>query len=132
MYFLKKLLLYSQALIRQTKYVVMMTKIVNFMTPGAGLLVLGRGHIGHIVKMRSFFKNLLLYSPRRWSDKLSIYLWWQNCKFHKHIHLYSEYVLSSSLSKYFTLIDIVLKENDAAFLYHCFNFYLFYDRAVDM
>ena len=36
MYFLKNLLLYSQALIRQTKYVVMMTKegstkIVNFM-----------------------------------------------------------------------------------------------------
>ena len=37
-YFFKNLLLYSQALIRQTKYVVMMTKersnkIVNFMTP---------------------------------------------------------------------------------------------------
>ena len=67
MYFLKNLLLYSKALIRQTKYVVMMTKegstkIVNFMTPGAGVLVLGRGHIRHIVKMHSFFKNLLLYS----------------------------------------------------------------------
>ena len=41
MYFLKNLLLYSQAFIRQTKYVVMMTKegstkIVNFMTPGTG------------------------------------------------------------------------------------------------
>ena len=67
MYFFKNLLLYSQALIRQTKYVVMMTKegstkIVNFMTPGAGILVLGRGHISHIVKMHYFFKNLLLYS----------------------------------------------------------------------
>ena len=66
MYFLKNLFLYSQALIRQTKYVVMMTKegskIVNFMTPGAGVLVLGRGHISHIVKMHYFFKNLLLYS----------------------------------------------------------------------
>ena len=67
MYFLKNLLLSSQALIRQTKYVVMMTKegsteIVNFMTPGAGFLVLGRGHISHIVKMHYFFKNLLLYS----------------------------------------------------------------------
>ena len=56
MYFLKNLLLYSQALIRQTKYVVMMTKegstkIVNFMTPGAGVLVLERGHISHIVKV---------------------------------------------------------------------------------
>ena len=67
MYFLKDLLLYSQALIRQTKYVVMMikegsTNIVNFMTPGARVLVLGRGQISHIVKMHYFFKNLLLYS----------------------------------------------------------------------
>ena len=38
------------------------TKIVNFMTPGAGVLVLGRGHISNIVKMHYFFKNLLLYS----------------------------------------------------------------------
>ena len=37
-------------------------KIVNFMTPGAGVLVLGRGHISHRVKMHYFFKNLLLYS----------------------------------------------------------------------
>ena len=67
MYFLKNLLLYSQALIRQTKYVVIMTKegsikIVNLMTPGVWVLVLGRGHISHIVKMHYFFKNLLLYS----------------------------------------------------------------------
>ena len=67
MYFLKILLLYSQALIRQTKYVVMMnkegsTKIVNFMTPGVGVLVLGRGHISHIVKMNYFFEISLLYS----------------------------------------------------------------------
>ena len=67
MYLLKYLPFYSQAWIRQTKYVVMMTKegstkILNFMTPGAGVLVLGRGHISHIVKMHYFFKNLLLYS----------------------------------------------------------------------
>ena len=54
-YFFKNLLLYSQAFIRQIKYVVMMTieestRIVNFMTPGVGVLVLGRGHISHIVK----------------------------------------------------------------------------------
>ena len=65
MYFLKNLLLYSQALIRQTKYVVMMTKeestkIVNFMTPRVGVLVLGQSHLSHIVKMHYFFKNLLL------------------------------------------------------------------------
>ena len=33
------------------------TKIVNFMTPRAGVLLLGRGHISHIVKMH----YLLLY-----------------------------------------------------------------------
>ena len=66
-YFFKNLLLYSQAKIRQTKYVEMMTterstKILNFMTPGVGVLVLGRGHISNIVKMHYFFKNRLLYS----------------------------------------------------------------------
>ena len=38
------------------------TKIVNFMTPGAGVLVLGCGHISHIVKMHYFFENLLFNS----------------------------------------------------------------------
>ena len=37
-------------------------KIVNFMTPRAGVLVLGHVHVSHIVKMHYFFKNLLLYS----------------------------------------------------------------------
>ena len=59
-YFFKILLLYSQAKIRQTKYVEMMTterstKILNFMTPGVGVLVLGCGHIRQIVKMHYFF-----------------------------------------------------------------------------
>ena len=54
------------------------TKIVNFMTPRAGVLKLGRGHIGH----------------------------------------YSEYVVSSTLSIYSTLVAIVLRSNDSAFLYH--------------
>ena len=35
------------------------TKIVNFMTPEAGVLALGRGHISHIVKMHYSYKNLL-------------------------------------------------------------------------
>ena len=38
------------------------TKIVNFLTLGAGALVLECGHISHIVEMHYFFKNLLLYS----------------------------------------------------------------------
>ena len=41
------------------------TKIVNFMTPGAGVLVLGRDHISHIVKMHYFFKNLSSLFPVR-------------------------------------------------------------------
>ena len=54
MYFSRNLL-YFRALIRQTKFTVMMTvkvitKIVNFMTFRAGVLVLGCGHISHIVK----------------------------------------------------------------------------------
>ena len=55
-------LLYSQLKIeiRQTKCVVMMTKegftkIVNFMTSGAVVLVLGRDHISHILKVHYFF-----------------------------------------------------------------------------
>ena len=38
------------------------TKIVNFMTPRAGVLVLRCGHISHIVKMHYFLKNLHLNS----------------------------------------------------------------------
>ena len=32
-------------------------KIIIFMTPGAGVLLLGRGHIIHIVKMHQFFNE---------------------------------------------------------------------------
>ena len=53
------------------------TQIVNFMTPWAGVLMLGRGHTSH----------------------------------------YSEYVLSSTLSIYSTLIAVVLRDYDAAILY---------------
>ena len=51
------------------------TKIVNFNTPRAGVLMLGRGHISH----------------------------------------FSEYVLSSTLSIYSTLIAIMLRDYDAPF-----------------
>ena len=37
-------------------------KIVNFMTPKAGIFVLGLGQISHIVKMHYFFKNILLFT----------------------------------------------------------------------
>ena len=50
---------------RQTDYIYMMVKIVHFMTPRAEVLVLGRDHISHIVKMYYFFKNRLLYSQAK-------------------------------------------------------------------
>ena len=50
--FSKKNLLYPRAWFRQNKCIVMITKkwytkIVNFMTPGAGVLRLGRGHMSY-------------------------------------------------------------------------------------
>ena len=44
---------------------------------------------------------------------------------------FSEYVLSSTLSIYSTLIAIVLTNYDVAFLYYV-DFHLFYDGAVDI
>ena len=38
------------------------TKIVNFMTPKAGVLVLGHVLISYIVKIYYFFKKFLLFS----------------------------------------------------------------------
>ena len=35
------------------------TKIITFMTPVARILVLGFGHISHIMKMHYFFRKLL-------------------------------------------------------------------------
>ena len=45
------------------------THIVNFLTPVAGVLVLGCDHISYIVKMHYFFKNLFFILH---SDKVSI------------------------------------------------------------
>ena len=58
MYFLKKSSLLP-GIDQTNQHLVMMTKegsnkIVNFMTPGAGVLVLVRGHISHIVKILNF------------------------------------------------------------------------------
>ena len=62
--------------IRQTKCKVMMSKegsikIVNFMTPGAGVLVLGHHHISHIVKMLKFFNK----RPTGFNSHLSMRLY---------------------------------------------------------
>ena len=63
------------------------TKIVNFMTPGTGILLLGHGHISHILKMHYFFKNPFALLPGfdqtnyvySNDDQGKVY---QNCKFH--------------------------------------------------
>ena len=73
-FFFKNLLLYSQAYIRQTKHIEMITKegstkIVNFMTPGAGVLVLGHGHISNIVKIHYFFKKSSTLLPGIYQTK---------------------------------------------------------------
>ena len=62
-YFFENLLC-SGVLNKPTKYIYMMsksasTKIVNFMAPGSGVLVLGWGSIDYIVKIHDFFENLL-------------------------------------------------------------------------
>ena len=41
------------------------TKIVNLMTSGAEILVLGHDHVSHVVKMYYFFKYLLLYTQAK-------------------------------------------------------------------
>ena len=46
------------------------TKIVNFTTPGAGVLVLGRGHTNHIVKMH--FSLKIFSTPRHRLDKYAV------------------------------------------------------------
>ena len=56
MHYFFKNLLYSRAQMRQTKYIVLVTKktftrILNFMTSRAGVLVVEDGRICHIVKM---------------------------------------------------------------------------------
>ena len=66
MCFFKNLFLYSEPQIRHTEHIVMKnkewsTKIVNIMTNGAGILVLGCGNISHFVKMLNF--NKIFNSP---------------------------------------------------------------------
>ena len=55
--FFENLLLYSWVLNKLTKYIVMMNKsasakIVNFMAPGSGILVLGQGCIDYTCKVK--------------------------------------------------------------------------------
>ena len=35
----------------------------EFYNPMSGVIVLGRGHVGHVLIMHCFFKTLLLFNP---------------------------------------------------------------------
>ena len=75
MFVLKNLFLYCKVWFRQTKYRVMMTKkgfskILNFITTGAGTFVLGNGPVSHLVKMFFFLK--ILFNTRYRSDKVRL------------------------------------------------------------
>ena len=110
------------------------TKIVTFITPGTEVLVLGCGHLSCIVKMHYFFKILLLYSQAKIRQTKYVLIMTKEGStiiLHNmtlgagvlmlgccHISQYSEYVVSFTLSIYSTLIAIVLRDFDAAFLYH--------------
>ena len=43
------------------------TKILNFMTLGAGVFALGHGHISHVVKMQYFFSSALGHESEKFS-----------------------------------------------------------------
>ena len=85
-YFYRNVLLSYEAWFRQTKCIVMMSKgmstlIISFMSPGLGVLVLGRGHIGYTVKMHCLpnidkCKYIVILNH----GSLRVY---QICKFHE-------------------------------------------------
>ena len=70
----KNLLLYSWTSSSQTVGMIVIsikssTKIVKFMAPGSGVLVLGQGYIDYVVKVHKFFETPLFFF---WSlDKLT-------------------------------------------------------------
>ena len=92
MYFFKNLLLYLGAWFRQTKCLVMMTKekstrIVNFVSPRAGVLLLGCGHMSYsekrIIRLKFFFlysqaqirqTNHIVIMTREGSTKIVIFM----------------------------------------------------------
>ena len=107
-YFFKNLLLFTQVLIRQTEDIVMITmealgssKIVNFMTPGAGVFVLGP----HPYKIYSKNAIFSFFCTLRYESDISIYN---------------------------TLITTVLLGYNSTFFFHYHLFYLFYDWPVNM
>ena len=62
------------------------TKIVNFMTPGVGVFVLGRGHINHTVKyiisLKIFFQLPGINQTNQACSNHDQGRVYQNCKFH--------------------------------------------------
>ena len=76
-YFIKNLLLQSQAQVGKTKYIVMMTnkestKIVNIMTPGARVHVLRQGHITYMVKCIISFYTQAQFRQRKYKVTMTL------------------------------------------------------------
>ena len=101
---------------------------LSLITPGAGVLVLGRGHIVSIHNSSPLLVYTLLHGSDKWSIKQIwreesvkivnfIFIWAEGLMLgHGYIGHYSEYILASTLSIYITLNAIVLSEYNAAFL----------------
>ena len=85
MYFFKNLI-HSRAWARQTKYIVIMTKkgstkVVNFLIPGAGSVVLGHGNTSHIVKMHLVISLQIFFSPPRYESTRIVLLLMGNMEY---------------------------------------------------
>ena len=122
---------------RQSEYILMMTKerstkIVDFMTSRAGILVTERGSISHYAVKMHYFSSLLLdiddtnyvysHDDLGWVYQIcsisvtpGTWVLVLRCGYRSHI---SEYALSSSFSIH-KVIAFVLKNYDGAFLCHC-------------
>ena len=96
------------------------SKIVNFMTPGAGVLLLFLSATGHGSDILNIY-TVVMITKEGSTEIVNLMTPGAGVLMpgRGHISHYSKYLLSSTLSKYSTLIAIALEDYDAAFLYHC-------------
>ena len=106
------------------------TQIVNFVTLRSGVLLLGHGHISNIVKMHYFFSS----SCPHWDMDQTNLVYCNDMTKEGPTKIFNimtpgvrvlvlrrDHInhIVSTLSIYNTLIAIVLRDYDAAFLCHC-------------
>ena len=98
------------------------SKIMNFMTPGTGVFMLGHGHISHIVKLHYFFNNLLLYSQAYIKQTKCIVMMTKE-GYNKIVN----FIQVIAVKMYFLLLYQYTShwlDYDAAFLYNCWFLFL--------